>query len=290
VLIGQAGYVVTTRVAAGATPGSVSIYTYGWLLLQVPYGVLGVSLLTVLMPRMSRAAAAGRHDDVVADLSLGSRISTVALLPVSVLLTLVGPAVGVAVFALGRAGDGGGNARLGTALAVSAFGLLPFAMMMLQLRVFYALTDSRTPTLIQLGTVAVKVPMLLACPVLLPPDQVVFGLSAANSASFVFGAVLGQVLLHRRLGQVRTGEVLGTVWRTALASAAGGLVALGAVALLGAGSAGDWSAARAWAVLGVATAVFVPATLLAMRVLRVPELDPFWRLAERHVLQRRARP
>ena len=287
VLIGQAGYIVTTRVAAGATEGSVSIYTYAWLLLQVPYGIIGVSLLTALMPRMSRAAAEGRDADVVADLSLGSRLCAIALLPVSVLLTVVGPAVGVAVFALGRAGDGGGNARLGVAIAVSAFGLLPFAVVMLQLRVFYALTDSRTPTLIQLAVVGVKVPLLLACPVLLAPEQVVFGLAAANSASFVFGAVLGQVLLRRRLGPVRTGEVLGTVWRTAVASAVSGLITFGAIALLISGPTGDWSnVARAWAVLCVATVTFIPATTIAMRIVRVAELEPLWqqlaRLAKRH--------
>ena len=90
VLIGQAGYIVTTRVAADAAPGSVAIYANAWLLLQVPYGVLGVSLLTALMPRMSRAAAEGRITDVVADLALGTRLSAVVLLPVSALLTLFG--------------------------------------------------------------------------------------------------------------------------------------------------------------------------------------------------------
>ena len=74
VLIGQAGYIVTTRVAADSAVGAVAIYANAWLLLQVPYGVLGVSLLTALMPRMSRAAAEGRNADVVADLSLGSRL------------------------------------------------------------------------------------------------------------------------------------------------------------------------------------------------------------------------
>ena len=92
VLIGQVGYIVTTRVAAGAAPGSVAIYSNAWLLLQVPYGVLGVSLLTALMPRMSRAAAEGRTADVVADLPLGTRLSAVVLLPVSALLTLFGTA------------------------------------------------------------------------------------------------------------------------------------------------------------------------------------------------------
>jgi len=39
--------------------------------------------------------------------------------------------------------------------------------------------------------VAVRLPMLLVCPLLLEPDQVVLGLAAANSASFVIGAAIG---------------------------------------------------------------------------------------------------
>ena len=101
VLIGQLGYIVTTRVAADAAPGSVAIYANAWLLLQVPYGVLGVSLLTALMPRMSRAAAEGRTADVIGDLALGTRLPAVVLLPVSALLTVFGTAVGVALFSLG---------------------------------------------------------------------------------------------------------------------------------------------------------------------------------------------
>ena len=93
-------------------------------------------------------------------------------------------------------------------MAVSAFALLPFAIVMLQLRVFYAMKDSRTPTLIQVIIVAVKVPLLLGCPLFLPPNQVVLGLAAANGVSFVVGAVVGQVWLHRRLGALDTGRVL----------------------------------------------------------------------------------
>ncbi|MGH3804532.1 MAG: murein biosynthesis integral membrane protein MurJ, partial [Pseudonocardiaceae bacterium] len=137
VLAGQVGYIVTTRVAAAADPGSVSTYATAWLLLQVPYGVFGVSLLTALMPRMSRAAAVGDDDEVVADLSRGGRLSAVVLIPISVLLTLFGPALGVALFAHGQT-DESEATRLGLTLAVSAFGLLPFATVMLQLRVFYA--------------------------------------------------------------------------------------------------------------------------------------------------------
>jgi len=286
VLIGQAGYIVTTRVAAGAAPGSVAIYSNAWLLLQVPYGVLGVSLLTALMPRMSRAAAEGRTADVVADLALGTRLSAVVLLPVSALLTLFGTQLGVALFSFGAGSAGEGSTRLGATLAASAFGLLPFAVMMLQTRVFYALTDSRTPTLLQLVIVAVKVPLLLAAPYVLPPQWVVLGLAAANSLSFVVGSILGQILLHRRLGPLGTGVVLGVLVRVTVASIFGAALAFGAVLLIGPTLPAVGPVAGSWIELMIATVIGGPAVLVAMLALRVPEVAAL----QRRVIGKMARP
>lgn len=291
VLIGQIGLVVTTNVAIGASPGGPATYTNAWLLLQVPYGILGVSLLTALMPRMSRAAAEGRTADVVSDLALGSRLSAVFLLPISALITVFGTSIALALFAWDPDNVPGAQV-LGGALAVSAFGLLPYAITMLQLRVFYALADSRTPTLVQVFTVGVKIPMLLLAGVALPPEQVVLGLSAANSASFVFGAVLGQVLLRRRLGRLPTLEVLGSMASVTVASLLGTLVAFGVVTLLPL-PAGWPAPATAWTSLVVALVVAAPATLAAMRLLRVREVDGLFtrmsRLAGRRIPRRGSR-
>ncbi|MGH3587277.1 MAG: murein biosynthesis integral membrane protein MurJ, partial [Pseudonocardia sp.] len=282
VLIGQAGLIVTTRVASGSAEGAVAIYTNAWLLLQMPYGVLGVSLLTALMPRMSRAAAEGRTADVAAELALGAKLAAVLLVPISVLLTVFGTPVGVALFGL-RAGNLDGATQLGAALGVSAFGLLPFAVTMLQARVFYALTAHRTATLVQLTTVAVKIPLMLACPALLPAEDVVLGLAAANSAAFVVGAVLGQVLLRRRLGAVPTGAVLSTVGRTLLASAAGALLAAGVVALLAGPLSGMAPLAHAWTVLAISVILGTPVTVIGMWLLRVREIEAVVRRLERLV-------
>ena len=54
VAISQLGYVITSRVAAHADKDAPFIYQQAWLLLQVPYGVIGVTLLTAIMPRLSR--------------------------------------------------------------------------------------------------------------------------------------------------------------------------------------------------------------------------------------------
>ncbi|WP_308188011.1 lipid II flippase MurJ [Pseudonocardia sp. ICBG1142] len=186
VAVGQIGYVITTRVATAADAGSVVTYTNAWLLLQVPYGVLGVSLLTTLMPRLSRAAANADIRQLANDFSLGVRLSTLALVPVAAVMTAFGDVLGIALFSIG-AGGGSGAERLGLTVAWSAFGILPYAVMMLQIRVFYAQGDSRTPTLIQLWLITLKVPLLLLCPMVLPSEQVVIGIAAVNSLSFHLG-------------------------------------------------------------------------------------------------------
>jgi putative peptidoglycan lipid II flippase len=268
VLVSQVGYVATTRVASGADAGSVAAYSYAWLLLQVPYGVLGVSLLTAIMPRMSRAAADGDTAGVISDLSLGQRLSAVMLVPISALLTVLGGAVGVALFSLGNSTVEDAS-RLGATLAVSAFGLLPFAVVMLQLRVFYALHDARTPTLINGVMVATKMPLLLACPLVLPPQRVVLGLAFVNAMSFIVGAAIGEAWIRGRLGRLDTVRVLITVAKTA------GAGALAAGAALAVGWAVPDSLAdvpRAWLELvlgGLAGGVVAVGTMV---LLRLPEL------------------
>ncbi len=268
VLVSQVGYIATTRAAAQGAEGGVAIYSYAWMLFQLPYGVLGVSLLTAIMPRMSQAAAEGDTARVVDDLSLGSRYSAVLLVPVAVLLTVAGQSIGIALFSFGASGSAAAS-RLGLALAFSAFGLLPYAVTMLQLRVFYAMADARTPTLIIVIMTAVKVPLLLACPAVLDPEDVVLGLAAVNAAGFVVGAVVGQVWLRVRLGPVRTTEVLMTVGKTVLAAVPAAGAALGVGSLVDSGSlVGIGGVLGAWIDLVLSTLVIgvvMTGTLLALR-------------------------
>ncbi len=283
VLVGQLGFVVTTRSAAQGEPGGVVIYSLVWLLLQLPYGVLGYSLLTAIMPRMSRAAAEADWRGVVKDLSLGSRYLTVLLIPITVIFTLAGEQIGVALFSLGKAGSDA--ERLGAALAVSAFGLLPFAVTMLQLRVFYSMADARTPTMINAVMVAVKLPLLLACPVLLDDADVVLGLTAVNSLSCVVGAIVGQVWLSRRLGRVETKRSLITLGSCLLAALPAVGAVLGLRALLDLNGVGG-----AWLDLVLTTVVVGVVMGVALIALRVPELTAMIRGAIRTpVLARQTR-
>src|SRR5699024_10130212 len=114
-------------------------------------------------------------------------------------MTALGVPLALALFALkGAASSSAGT--LGVALAVSAFGVLPYALTMMQMRTFNALKDARTPTLIMVVMTVAKVIMAVLVPVLLPSNYVVFGLTFVNSLSFVIGWLVGEAWLRHRLG------------------------------------------------------------------------------------------
>lgn len=229
VLVSQVGFIVTTRVASQYDESGPVLFQYAWVLLMVPYGVLGVSLITAIMPRMSRSAAANDTTKVVIDLSLASRLSTVGLLPIVALFTVHGSTLGVALFSLrGNAAAVDNASRLGTTVAVSAFGLLPFAVGLIQLRVFYARQQPWIPTYLMALTVAVRIPFMLWIPPFVQPDQVVGWLAFINGVGFAVGALAGGVVLHRQLGNLDT-VALGRTTVTVLAAS---LIAVGVDALV----------------------------------------------------------
>ncbi|MCP2301268.1 murein biosynthesis integral membrane protein MurJ [Actinokineospora globicatena] len=268
--ISQIGMVITQRVLTAAAVGGVSIYSNAWLLFQLPYGVIGVSLLTAILPRMSKAAAVGDTQRLVDDLSTGSRLSAVMLVPISAVLTITGAALCVALFGVGEGGIEQSQ-RLGHALAFSAFGLLPYALVMLQLRVFYAMKDARTPTLIMVVMTAVKVPLLYMCGALVRPDQVVIAVLLVNSLTFVVGAVLGQMWLWVRLGNLHSKKVVKVIAVCVLASGVGAAAAWGlsTVALPTVDSV-----TTAWVNLAVQGPVACVVAFGVLVALKVPELKP----------------
>ncbi|MGP4018943.1 murein biosynthesis integral membrane protein MurJ [Saccharopolyspora sp. 5N708] len=272
-LVSQVGMVVITRVTGQGTTGSVTTFNYAWLLSQVPYGVLGVSLLTALMPRISRAAAAGDTGEFVGDVSLGTRMSAVLLMPISALLVVAGGPIGVAFFSLG-ASDVAAADRLGWALAAAALGVVAFAITMLQLRAFYAMKDARTPTWINVIMVAVRCVLCYAALAVLDPRDLVIGVTAAMSASFVVGAIVGQVWLRHRVGRLRTWRTLVGILRALVATLLG--CGCSVLAIIGLHSAlGPLEPiADAWLSLVVHTVVVLAVSFGVLALVRAPELKP----------------
>ncbi|MGW5392944.1 murein biosynthesis integral membrane protein MurJ [Streptomyces koyangensis] len=279
VLANQVALTVVTNFANAADQelpqagAGYTAYTYAQTIWLLPQSIVTVSLVTALLPRMSRAVAEGRLGDLRADLTRGLRISGVVIVPTAFLFLALGPQIAALLFAHGAA-DAASVRPLGHMLQAFGPGLVAFSAQYLLLRGFYAFEDTRTPFFMAAWIAGVDIALVSACHVLLPARWAVVGMAGAYTLSYLAGLALTARLLRRRLdGRIGTGglgRAYGKLLCAAVPAAGLGWAAARAVSGPGGpGTAGTWSTAVALASGVLSTAV---AYLLLARLLKVEEV------------------
>ncbi|OBG28446.1 murein biosynthesis protein MurJ [Mycobacterium sp. E3198] len=287
VLISQLGLVIGNQIASTAAASGPAIYNYTWLVLQLPFGMIGVTVLTVVMPRLSRNAAADDTKAVLADLSLATRLTLITLIPIVAFMTVGGPAIGSALFAYGHFG-GVDAGYLGAAIALSAFTLIPYGLVLLQLRVFYAREQPWMPIVIILVITAVKIAGSVLAPHLTGDPKLVAGfLGLANGVGFLAGAIVGYYLLRRALlpggGHLIAVREVRTILVTIVASMLGGLVAHVADRLLGLARLTAHGGAGSLLRLLVLAIIMLPILATVLVRAHVPEADAALAVVRRRI-------
>ncbi|GAB2514619.1 murein biosynthesis integral membrane protein MurJ [Nocardiopsis aegyptia] len=221
-LLTQAGLWITTNIAnaanvAGIEQGrevgaGITAYNLAYQLFQLPYAIIAVSLITVLLPRMSAHAEDEDWTSVRSDFSRTLRISAFVLVPMAFAIAMYAVPISVLAFARGSISVADA-ANIGQILAVMALGLVPFTVFQLMLRVFFAMGDTRTPSLIAIANLAVHSALALVAYLFLPPEQVVVGVAAGFMVSFLSGLVIAGNVLSRRLGGLDGKHCIGTLLR-----------------------------------------------------------------------------
>ncbi|MGW4903950.1 murein biosynthesis integral membrane protein MurJ [Streptomyces albidoflavus] len=279
VLANQVALTVVTHFANAADQelpeagAGYTAYMYAQTIWLLPQSIVTVSLVTALLPRMSRAVAEGRVGDLRADLTRGLRISGVVIVPTAFLFLALGPQIAALLFAHGAA-DADSVRPLGQMLQAFGPGLIAFSAQYLLLRGFYAFEDTRTPFFMAAWIAGVDIALASACHLLLPARWAVVGMAGAYTLSYLAGLALTARLLRRRLGgRIGTGglgRAYGKVLCAAVPAAGLGWAAARAVSGPGSpGAAGTWSTAVALACGVLSTAV---AYLLLARLLKVEEV------------------
>jgi putative peptidoglycan lipid II flippase len=194
----QIAFLVTTKVAGDATKPGIVQYNYAWLLFQLPYAVVGISVITALLPRMSAHAAQRRYGLVRQDFSAGVRLSAAIVVPCSLVLAAIGP--DLAELFLGHGSMSVADARTtGVVFSVFCLGLVPYMVFQLQLRVFYSLHDSKTPAFIGIVTMVVNIVANVVALDTLARQSVVAALGVGFGLANLVGMVLAWRILSRRL-------------------------------------------------------------------------------------------
>jgi len=265
--VNQISVIVVVRLLAEASedpdnPGLL-IFNNVFLLLMMAHGIVGVSIIMALLPRMSAAAADRRYPDLIADLSRGARMSTAVLAPIAVGYAVLAPAISVTLFQFG-AFDATAAQGMAPVLLVTGLALVPFSLGQLATFAFYALPDTKTPALVNIGVVALRVAVQVGVFVAFAASFAAAGMMIGNGVSYVAAALLMGWLLRRRLGPLGLRALGGAAGRVLLAATGAALAGLLVVWLLPGGTQPGKLAAAGQLVAG---GVAIGGTYLGLAVL-----------------------
>lgn len=279
VFISQVGYLVTVNVATSAAVRSakdgittgvgVTPFSNAYLIMLLPYSIVTISIVTAMLPHLSRLAIDKKVDEVREQLVRAIRMVGVITVPSAVALLLFGPLITEVLFF----GIGSDDSRyIGYVLSALSFGLVAFSINLILIRGFNAFEDTRTQvsSILVINVISVGLSYLFLST--LQNKWVTVGLGAAFSISYLVGLFVTLSLLKRHIGKLVLGDFVPQHFRLLLASLIA-MVPLFAISIyfdwIGANSS---SGVRALELLSVMVISFIGFFLTA-RLLRIEEVS-----------------
>lgn len=221
VSVAQISLIINTNIASHLQNGSVSWLSYADRLMELPMGLLGVALGTILLPSLSKAHADGNTTEYSALLDWGLRLAFLLALPAAVALAVLSEPITATLFHYGKF-DVQSVAMTARALVAYGVGLIGLILVKILAPGFYARQDIKTPVKIAIGVlIATQLMNLLFVPWIA---------HAGLALSIGVGACVNAAFLYRGLKQ-RGIYVAQKGWALFFARLAGALFLLAGVAM-----------------------------------------------------------
>ena len=195
----QINLLVDNKLASYLGNGGISSLQYAMRLFQLPLGIFAVSIASALLPRFSASIARGERGRFSSYLTDGISASALILLPAMAGLYAIGPNVIHLLFQHGSftAGD---TSRTWLALSFYLVGVLPYGLVFILTRAYYALGRTRVPLIASAFAVAANI----VCDITLVTPMRVGGLALATSIAGVVNVAILALFLRRELISPRT--------------------------------------------------------------------------------------
>ena len=194
VSVSQINLLLDTVLASFLQTGSVSWLYYSDRLSELPLGVFGIAIATVILPSLSRKHAAESADQFAATLDWAVRAVLLIGLPAALALALLAEPLIATLFHYGEVTDRDVTMAAQSLRAYSA-GLLAFMLIKVLAPGYFARQDTKTP--VKIGIIAMVANMVFNLALIFPLAHA--GLALATSLS----AWLNTALLWR--GLIREG-------------------------------------------------------------------------------------
>ncbi|HEX4163461.1 MAG TPA: murein biosynthesis integral membrane protein MurJ [Acidimicrobiales bacterium] len=224
------GFVVANQVAlfivtvlAGSVPGPdpVSSYTYAYAFFQLPYGIIAVTVMSVVAPDLAEKWSTDQTEAFLHRMSGGLRAVLALVIPSAVgMLLLAKPAVAL-LLGIGHSTPAE-TSTTGAALAMFALGLPGFCAYLYFVRVLQAMQRTKVAFFLYLIENGLNVVLALA----LVHPLGVRGLALSLSISYTVAAFLALAVFHQWFGRLAPPETWSPLWRVVVASIPMALVVL----------------------------------------------------------------
>ena len=216
VLISQLGYLVTVNVATSAAVRSAqegitrgvgyTPYTYAYYVMLLPYSIVTISIITAILPHLSRLALAKERDEVRVQLIRAIKLVGVITVPSAVAFFLFGSLITEVIFVGIPVED---SRYIGYVLSALSFGLVAFSINLILIRGFNAFEDTRTQVISILIINLLSVGLSYLFLHLLRIEWVTIGLGLAFSVSYLIGLLITLSLLKKHTGRIKVMDFLG---------------------------------------------------------------------------------
>ncbi|WP_197085076.1 murein biosynthesis integral membrane protein MurJ [Saccharothrix sp. ST-888] len=174
-------------------------YNNAYLLFVVPQGIITVSMVTAILPTMSRAVSSARFEDVGRELAQTLRSSAGMIIPaMAIFLSMANPIIGLA-YGHGSQIKAADVQVMAEMLIAFAIGLPAFCAQYALARGFYAMSDARTPFWLTTAIAGTNVAFSAIAYYSLPVRWIIIGMGVAQTVATTFGVVITGRALGKRL-------------------------------------------------------------------------------------------
>jgi putative peptidoglycan lipid II flippase len=188
VSVSQINLLLDTFIASLLVSSSVSWLYFSDRLMELPLGIFGIAIATVVLPSLSRKHAEASLDDFGQTLDWAFRLVCLIAVPATLALMVIAEPLLVTLFQNDNfsATD---VIRVTSSLQAYAFGLIAFMAIKIFAPGFYARQDTKTP--VRIGIIAMCTNMVLNILLVFVLDLAYVGLALATSlAAFVNAGLL----------------------------------------------------------------------------------------------------
>lgn len=212
----QAGLIVVLLLANGVE-GGVAAYQWAYTFFYLPHALFAIPVFQVLFTAMSEHAVRGEEGGLVGRLRDGLAMLSFLLIPTAAIMFAAAHPITRLTLEYGVM-TGTGSSLVARVLAAFAVGLPMYSAFLVYTRACYALGDTKTPALVNAGTVGLASIAGAVLFSVLPREWAVPGLALGHSIGFAAGAVVLARLFHRRMGSGIGAGTVGAVLRATVAA------------------------------------------------------------------------